>query len=206
MISAEVRPLVNLPVSPSGKSIPYGGVMCQHMAHDTYAYDVAMAHQSATCVNELLRARHIDFRIRFNRPNLRFEQAIGTTNVTISHLQYADDAIFFGKWNKVNLKNHIKILECFRILSGLKINLRKSKGSNESEVQEWAREMGCEGGTLPFVYLGLPVGASMCKIKNWNPVFEKVSGGGVFYPGKIAYGQVLLEVSTGCPGGCGDEM
>ena len=27
--------------------------MCQHMTHDTYAYDVAMAHQSATRVNEL---------------------------------------------------------------------------------------------------------------------------------------------------------
>ncbi|KAJ9547835.1 hypothetical protein OSB04_020378 [Centaurea solstitialis] len=34
--------------------------MCQHMTHDTYAYDVAMAYQSATRVNELLRARHFN--------------------------------------------------------------------------------------------------------------------------------------------------
>ncbi|KAJ9542843.1 hypothetical protein OSB04_029349 [Centaurea solstitialis] len=103
---------------------------------------------------------------------------IGIDEVTISHLQYADDVIFFGNWSKVNLKNLIKILECFRLLSGLKINLRKSKlygvGINEAEVQDWAREMGCEGGALPFIYLGLPVGASMRKIKNWNPVFDKV--------------------------------
>ncbi|KAJ9559670.1 hypothetical protein OSB04_004830 [Centaurea solstitialis] len=103
---------------------------------------------------------------------------IGNEGVMISHLQYADDVIFFGKWSKVNLKNLIKILECFRLLSGLKINLRKSKlfgmGINEQEVRDWAREMGCEGGILPFVYLGLPVGASMSNIKNWAPVVEKV--------------------------------
>ena len=39
--------------------------MCQHMTHDTYAYDVAMAHQSATRVNELLRARHVSMSYSF---------------------------------------------------------------------------------------------------------------------------------------------
>jgi len=39
--------------------------MCQHMTHDTYAYDVAMAHQSATRVNELLRARHVANQLLF---------------------------------------------------------------------------------------------------------------------------------------------
>ncbi|KAJ9545294.1 hypothetical protein OSB04_025001 [Centaurea solstitialis] len=39
---------------------------CHVSTYDTYAYDVTMAHQSATRVNELLRARHsIDIRYHF---------------------------------------------------------------------------------------------------------------------------------------------
>ncbi|KAJ9536053.1 hypothetical protein OSB04_un000779 [Centaurea solstitialis] len=103
---------------------------------------------------------------------------VGVEDVKVSHLQYADDVIFFGKWSKVNLKNLIKVLECFRLLSGLKINLRKSKlygvGIREEIVLDWARELGCEGGRFPFVYWGLPVGAVLSKISNWSPVIEKV--------------------------------
>ncbi|KAJ9538568.1 hypothetical protein OSB04_031301 [Centaurea solstitialis] len=120
--------------------------------------------------------------------NILFEEAcekgifeglkIGQEEITVSHLLYADDAIFFGKWSKSNLKILIKILECFHLLSGLKINLRKSKlygvGVNDEIVLEWAREMGCEGGVLPFIYLGFPVGASLNKVRNWISVLDKV--------------------------------
>lgn len=34
--------------------------------------------------------------------------------------------------------------------------------------------MGCSSGNLPFLYLGLPVGAKMGRIENWNLVVEKV--------------------------------
>ncbi|GKD73006.1 hypothetical protein Tco_1331288, partial [Tanacetum coccineum] len=30
---------------------------------------------------------------------------VGTNQVTVSHLQYADDTIFFGEWNKENAKS-----------------------------------------------------------------------------------------------------
>ena len=52
---------------------------------------------------------------------------IGQKETPISHLQFADDAIFFGKWSIVNLKNLIKLLEYFRAISGLNINLKKSR-------------------------------------------------------------------------------
>lgn len=52
---------------------------------------------------------------------------VGTKNIPLSHLQYADDIILFGKWSIGNLKNLIKVLKCFYELSGLKINLGKSK-------------------------------------------------------------------------------
>ncbi|KAJ9564765.1 hypothetical protein OSB04_000731 [Centaurea solstitialis] len=103
---------------------------------------------------------------------------IGQNDIEISHLQYADDAIFFGKWCLRNLKNLLKILECFRLISGLQINLRKSKiygvGVVDEEVQGWARGVGCEGGNLPFTYLGLPVGARLNKKAEWIAVVEKL--------------------------------
>lgn len=101
---------------------------------------------------------------------------VGAEEVEVSHLQYADDAIFFGKWSILNLKNLMKILNCFHFLSGLKINVGKSKlfgiGVSEEELQSWASGLGC--GVLPFLYLGLPVGAPMRKKESWKPIVDKL--------------------------------
>ena len=35
--------------------------------------------------------------------------------------------IFFGVWDPENIKNLVKILQCFYAVSGLKLNLYKSK-------------------------------------------------------------------------------
>ncbi|KAJ0546758.1 putative RNA-directed DNA polymerase [Helianthus annuus] len=39
----------------------------------------------------------------------------------ISHLCYADDAIFLGEWSETNIKNLNRILRCFYLCSGLKV-------------------------------------------------------------------------------------
>ncbi|GKB74270.1 hypothetical protein Tco_0935682 [Tanacetum coccineum] len=44
----------------------------------------------------------------------------------ISHLFYADDAMFIGEWSEQNLHNIVKVLNCFHLASGLKINIAKS--------------------------------------------------------------------------------
>ncbi|XP_071719220.1 uncharacterized protein [Rutidosis leptorrhynchoides] len=43
---------------------------------------------------------------------------IGRDNVCVTHLQYADDTIFFGEWNKRNAKHISKLLKCFEKISG----------------------------------------------------------------------------------------
>nr|GEY73959.1 putative RNA-directed DNA polymerase, eukaryota, reverse transcriptase zinc-binding domain protein [Tanacetum cinerariifolium] len=73
---------------------------------------------------------------------------VGDDKVTVSHLQYADDTLFFGKWNKENAKYLM-------------------------EMAEMARWMGCGIGEFPFAYLGLPIGENMRRIKAWGPVVEK---------------------------------
>nr|KAJ0222802.1 hypothetical protein LSAT_V11C200073610 [Lactuca sativa] len=96
----------------------------------------------------------------------------------ISHLLYADDALFLGEWSRSNLKNLARILRCFHISSGLKVNYHKSKvfgiGVSATETVHWANLLGCAAGALPFDYLGVPVGANMNLIKNWKPIIKKI--------------------------------
>nr|GEV22819.1 transposon TX1 uncharacterized [Tanacetum cinerariifolium] len=45
---------------------------------------------------------------------------VGGNNVMVPHLQYTDDTIFFGDWDKDNAKSLMCILKCFEEASGLK--------------------------------------------------------------------------------------
>nr|GFC15085.1 RNA-directed DNA polymerase, eukaryota [Tanacetum cinerariifolium] len=45
-----------------------------------------------------------------------------TGSSSLSHLFYADDAVFIGEWSIENLDNLLKILNCFHLASGLCIH------------------------------------------------------------------------------------
>nr|GEW11558.1 RNA-directed DNA polymerase, eukaryota [Tanacetum cinerariifolium] len=49
------------------------------------------------------------------------------SSTTLSHLLYADDAVFIGKWSCDNLRSIMHTLRCFSLLSRLSINLKKSQ-------------------------------------------------------------------------------
>ncbi|GKE23512.1 hypothetical protein Tco_1435024 [Tanacetum coccineum] len=49
------------------------------------------------------------------------------SSLQLSHLFYADDAIFMGQWSETNINVIVKILDCFHQASGLRINIHKSK-------------------------------------------------------------------------------
>ncbi|PWA71177.1 RNA-directed DNA polymerase, eukaryota [Artemisia annua] len=95
---------------------------------------------------------------------------------SISHLFYADDAIILGEWDHDGIINVVRVLRCFHICSGLKINISKSNmfgiGVNLAEVEEEAISLGCKASTVPFKYLGLVVGANMNRVCNWKPVYD----------------------------------
>ncbi|KAJ9542202.1 LOW QUALITY PROTEIN: hypothetical protein OSB04_028708 [Centaurea solstitialis] len=94
----------------------------------------------------------------------------------VSLFQFADDAIIAGDWNHNNAKNLIRILKCFEICSGLKINLNKCRilgvSVSKEEVARLARCLNCKEETFPFRYLGLPVGGNMNLSKNWQPLVD----------------------------------
>ncbi|XP_071688672.1 uncharacterized protein [Rutidosis leptorrhynchoides] len=45
---------------------------------------------------------------------------------------------------------------------------------SNSETNAMVEWLGCASGTLPITYLGLPIGSSMKKLKDWESVFEKL--------------------------------
>nr|GEV40636.1 RNA-directed DNA polymerase, eukaryota [Tanacetum cinerariifolium] len=100
-------------------------------------------------------------------------------SLTISHLFYADEAIFVGKWDSSNLNIILKVLKCFHMASGLKININKSKliryGVYSDEVETAARYIGCVTFVAPFSHLGVKVGGRMVRTNSWDDVVSKVT-------------------------------
>ncbi|GJW08783.1 RNA-directed DNA polymerase, eukaryota [Tanacetum coccineum] len=95
----------------------------------------------------------------------------------ISHLFYADDAVFIGEWSQDNLKGIMNMLRCFSLLSGLSINIKKSHllkvGIPDSIVNAAAESLGCSVMKTPFKYLGVMVGGNMLLVKSWDNTVDK---------------------------------
>ncbi|KAJ9564376.1 hypothetical protein OSB04_000342 [Centaurea solstitialis] len=74
----------------------------------------------------------------------------------ISNFQFADDTIFVGEWSHANALNLIRVLKCFEVCSGLKINLYKSRLSgvtvNKEEIAMVARQLKCKEETIWEAY------------------------------------------------------
>ncbi|GKA99799.1 RNA-directed DNA polymerase, eukaryota, partial [Tanacetum coccineum] len=98
--------------------------------------------------------------------------------VSLSHLFYADDAIFIGQWSELNIDTLVQVLECFYRASGLRINMCKSKimGINveDGKIQNAASKLGCLVLKTPFTYLGTKVGENMSRKEAWKEVVDKV--------------------------------
>ncbi|GKD85582.1 putative RNA-directed DNA polymerase, eukaryota, reverse transcriptase zinc-binding domain protein [Tanacetum coccineum] len=102
---------------------------------------------------------------------------VGSNNIDISYLQFADDALIMEKWSIDNAKNLCRILRCFHLAFGLKVNFLKSKlfgiEVSDIELNTFAYTLFCEPSKLPCVYLGLPIEANINKSNNWKPIIDK---------------------------------
>jgi hypothetical protein len=98
----------------------------------------------------------------------------------ISILQYADDTILFMEHDLQKAVNMKLILCLFEQLSGLKINFHKSEiycfGKAKEEKFLYKEIFGCDSGSLPFRYLGVPIHHRKLKNFEWNPVETRFQG------------------------------
>ncbi|GKV31769.1 hypothetical protein SLEP1_g40435 [Rubroshorea leprosula] len=101
---------------------------------------------------------------------------IGNRGMRVSHLQFADDSILFGKVVEGNIWAAKSIMRIFELVSGLKINFGKSQlmGINVSDawMSKMAHILNCKQGVFPCKYLGVPIGGSGKNIAMWKPLIE----------------------------------
>jgi hypothetical protein len=98
--------------------------------------------------------------------------ARGSEQVHILHLLFADDTLVFSGASLDQVQAIDDLLICFELVSGLKVNLAKSTlvpVGEVSNVEALAEVLGCEVGSLPIKYSGLPLGDKA----SWNGVVKK---------------------------------
>nr|GEW95664.1 RNA-directed DNA polymerase, eukaryota, reverse transcriptase zinc-binding domain protein [Tanacetum cinerariifolium] len=102
-----------------------------------------------------------------------------SSSLNISHLFFADDAMFVGRWCDGNIDTLMNVLECFHRASGLRINMSKSKimgvHVEDSNVKHAASKLGCLILNTPFSYLGTKIGGVMSRVEAWKEVVDKVT-------------------------------
>ncbi|GJV17166.1 putative RNA-directed DNA polymerase, eukaryota, reverse transcriptase zinc-binding domain protein [Tanacetum coccineum] len=102
---------------------------------------------------------------------------VGNPSIRVSHLFYADDVVLVTEWNRVQMDNILRVLNVFYLASGLRININKSNvygiGVSNEEVEDMAWLTGCMSGSLPFTYLGLPIGSNMSRLNHWQGFIDK---------------------------------
>jgi len=93
-------------------------------------------------------------------------------------VQYADDTLLILPGDARTLFNLKCLLRSFSHFSGLHVNFGKSFSvpinlTNEKAIH-LARTFGCSIGTMPFTYLGLPLGTTNPTLQEFTPLLTKI--------------------------------
>ena len=92
-------------------------------------------------------------------------------------LQYANDTLIFMEACDSQLSELKRLLQVFYVSTGLKVNYSKSTLVPINVDDQWtnalAQSFGCEVGSFPFTYLGLPLGVNKPKVIDCLPLVKK---------------------------------
>lgn len=103
---------------------------------------------------------------------------IGTNNIIVYYLQFADDTIFMGEATRENAWTIKMILRNMELVSGLKINFEKccTYGVNVSfdRLGKMAEILGCSTRMILFSYLRIKVGVNHREVRNGREWCKKI--------------------------------
>ena len=95
-----------------------------------------------------------------------------------------DDTLIFLSLEDEGIINLKRILGCFQVCSGLKINFSKSSLSGimitDELMNRFSSILGCSSTALLVVYLGLPLYFKKASYKDWTSVLDNLPMGGRF--------------------------
>ena len=117
--------------------------------------------------------------LRVEERNLLEGFRVGRNRTRVSHLQFADDTIFFSNTKEEELQTLKSLLLVFGHISGLKVNLDKSNiyGINldQNHLSKLAELLDYKASSWPILYLGLPLGGNPKACGFWDPVIKRIS-------------------------------
>ena len=116
--------------------------------------------------------------LRAEERNLLESFKVGRNRTKMTHLQFADDTIFFSNTREEDLQTLKSLLLVFGHISGLKVNLDKSNiyGINldQNNLSRLAEMLDCKVSGWLILYLGLPLGGNPKACGFWDPVIERI--------------------------------
>ena len=93
-------------------------------------------------------------------------------------VQYVDDTLLFMPGDARVLFNLKGLLRSFSDSTGLHVNFGKSFlvpiNMTESRATHLARTFGCQVGSIPFTYLGLPLGTTKPTLLEYSPLLNRI--------------------------------
>jgi hypothetical protein len=116
-------------------------------------------------VNDMLQEGRISLPIQNNDPDFPI-------------VQYADDTLIILKADLSQILALKEVLHKFTLSTGLKINYHKSSmvpiNVPMDVLKELSEAFGCQIASLPFTYLGLPMGTTKPKINDLAPIVTRL--------------------------------
>lgn len=93
-------------------------------------------------------------------------------------VQYTNDTLLILQADAAQLFFLKALLQSFEQSLGLKVNYRKSQmmpiNLEQSKIQILASTFGCQIGSMPFIYLGLPMGITKPRIDDLSPMMDQI--------------------------------
>jgi len=112
------------------------------------------------------------------RANVFSGVTVGTGRVKVDLLQFANDTLFFCEPFLHNVLAVKAMLRSFEMISGLRVNFRKSAigavGISQLDKLVYSKCLNCRQIELPFKYLGITIGGNPRRITFWNSIVDKI--------------------------------
>jgi hypothetical protein len=93
-------------------------------------------------------------------------------------IQYADDTVLVMQADARQLYFLKGLLNSFSNSTGLKVNFSKSHmlpiNVSQERMEILSNTFGCQIGTFPFTYLGLPMGTTKPRVEDYTPLMDKI--------------------------------